>query len=212
MPKRSLERGRDALEVGCQQTPFEVPRRLAALPRHRRLVVGADEQAMALLTGVDLATEVNGAHELVAGALVVGDDVIERLGDHVGVLHGEHRQFHTHHAAHLAGPQPASVHHVGRFNPLIAAVVAGGIPVTGEVAGGRVVQADAPGTVGRSLDAASPGVAADLGSGCGRRPGVGKGHATGIDVTVFGIEHRTHELVGVDDGQQPGSFVDRDHF
>ena len=209
--ERRVQRRCDPLEVRGQQALVEVPWRLPALPCHGRLLVRADQQTLTLLARVDLAAEVDGTHQLGAGALVVGDDLVNGLGDDVGVLHGEHRQLEPDHAAHLACPQPSRVDDMGRFQPVVA--LGGWVRCASEIASGRVVQPDAPRlAVRRPLDASRPGVATDLCARCHRRPGVREGHAGRIDVAVHVVVHRSGELAGIDDRHEPGGFFGGDHL
>jgi hypothetical protein len=57
--ERPLELGGDAVEVVGEQLEHEVPRRLLRGPRPVVLLVGAEQDALALLAGVDLAGEVD---------------------------------------------------------------------------------------------------------------------------------------------------------
>jgi hypothetical protein len=50
--------------------------------------------------------------QLVAALLVIGNDLRHLVGDEIHVLHGEHRKLEAHHAANLARPQAAAVHHM----------------------------------------------------------------------------------------------------
>ena len=109
MLEADLQRRRDAVEVGLQQLVAEIPRRVDRRPRLAGLLVGAEQDAVALLARVDLALEVEHADHLAAGLAVEGLDLRHRLGEQVHVLHGEHRQLEADHAADLARPQAAAV-------------------------------------------------------------------------------------------------------
>jgi hypothetical protein len=90
----------------------EIPRRVDRRPWLARLLVRAEQHAVALLARVDLALEVERADDLAAGVAVERLDLGDRLGQEIHVLHREHRQFDADHAADLAGPQAAAVDHV----------------------------------------------------------------------------------------------------
>ncbi len=50
--------------------------------------------------------------QFAAALLVVGDHLGHVIGDEIHMLHGQHRQFDADHAADLARPQAARIHHV----------------------------------------------------------------------------------------------------
>ena len=102
------------------------------------------------------------SHQLFARSLVVSDDLRDGLGDHVSVLHGEHRQFEAHHASDLARPQASGVDDVRRLDPVVTAVGIGRHRCAGEIAAGGVVQPDPPGAISGAFDAPSPRVSANF--------------------------------------------------
>src|SRR3546814_19183712 len=69
---------------------------------------GAHDQAAALLAHVDLGAEVDAVRQF----LRAGRHLRHLVGDEVVVLHRQHRQLEADHAADLARPEAAAVHHV----------------------------------------------------------------------------------------------------
>jgi hypothetical protein len=104
-----FERRRDAVEIGRQQLMAEIPRRVDRRPGLTGLLVGAEQDAGALLAGVDLALEINDANQFAAGPGVELQHLRHFLGQEIHVLHGEKRQFQTDHAADFARPEAAGI-------------------------------------------------------------------------------------------------------
>ena len=149
-----LEPVDEAVEVGGQQPHAEVERRGVDRPRLAGVLVGAEQQRVALLAGVEVAFVVDGHGHF--GAEV--GDLRQFLGDHVLVFHGEQRQFDADHAAKFPGPQ------------------AGG--VDDDLGGdGAVLGVDVPGAVGPLGQVVDRVVAVDLGAVVDGRLGVGVGDA-----------------------------------
>ena len=192
-----LQRLRDAVQVRRKQPHREVPRRLSGRPRQAGLLVGAEQHALALLAHVDLAAEVDHVHQPRAGAPVVLPHGFERLGDQVGVLHGQHRQLQAHHAPHLAGPQA----------PAVDDVLA--VDRSEVLSAGGVVHQHPPAPVTVALDGAGPGVAVHLGAGGPGRLGVGVGHPGRIHMALVGIHQRPYEVLGIEQRHQLGRLCHR---
>ena len=189
MGKRELEAGRDPVEVGRQELMAEVAWRRARRPRHARLLVGADEQALAFLAGVDLGLEVDRVRQL----LLALRDLGQIVGDQVVVLHREHRQLQPDQAADLARPEPGRVDHD-----------------LGRDAAGRRDHEPAAALLRAQLGHRREAV--DLGAGLARRLGVGLGHARGVDVALVGIEQRALEMPGLDQRMAALDLVERDEL
>ncbi len=81
-----LEMRRQALQIVGQELHVEVPRRLVGRPHAAVLLVGAHQDALALLAHVDLTGVVGGRQQLLGHRGHLG----HLLGDDVHVLHGEH--------------------------------------------------------------------------------------------------------------------------
>src|SRR5207245_9431316 len=67
MLEADLQRRRDAVDIGLQQFMAEIPRRVHRRPWLAGLLISAEQDAVALLAGVDLALEVHHAQHLAAG-------------------------------------------------------------------------------------------------------------------------------------------------
>ena len=133
MLEPDFQRWRDAVDVRCQQLVAEVPWRIDRRPRLARLLVGAEQHAVALLASVDLALEVEHANHLAAGAGVELLDLRHRLGEQVHVLHGQKRQLEADHPADLARPQAAAIDHVlGLHSALLGDDVPGAVCLLGQ--------------------------------------------------------------------------------
>ena len=108
----NLEFGRNAIEIGVEQSLREIPRSLLWRPRHARLLVGAEQHAALFLADVDLTSKVERHWHFLARRSNVRCNLGHVFGDEIHVLHGEHGQFDADHTADFAGPQSASVHDV----------------------------------------------------------------------------------------------------
>ena len=180
MPEADLERGRDPVEVGLQELVAEVPGGDLGRPGAAVLLVGAEQDAAALLAGVDLARQVEDADHLAAGAGVELGDLGHRLGQEVHVLHGEHRQLQPDHAADLARPEAAGVDHMLGLNR-------------------AVLGDDVPGAV-RLLGQLDHAVAEhDGGAERLRRLGVGMGGAGRVEMAFDRIPERADEVRRIHD-------------
>ncbi len=84
----------------------EVPGRTGHRPRCRTGLVGAEQQAVALLAEVHVAFVIDTRGQAFVAAL---GDLGDRVRDQVMVLHGLNRQMHACELGHLAGPQAARV-------------------------------------------------------------------------------------------------------
>ena len=132
----------------------------------RRLLVRAEEHAAALLADVDLAAEVDGHRQLVAGRLVERLDLGHVRGQHVLVLHGEDRELEADHPADLARPQAAGVDDVLGVDRV------------------AVLDLDVPGLVRTLRQPGHQRVQADLGAGHLGALDVGAGDAGRVDVAL----------------------------
>ena len=165
-----------------QQILPEIPRRRLRRPRRRRLLVGAEQQPAAFLPGVDLAGEVDGVDDLLAGRAVDLGDLRHVLGQDVVVLHREHRQLEPDHAADLARPEAAGIDHVlGADRALLGH--------------------DVPRAVGIRDELGHAIVEHDLGAGDPRRFRVGVRRAVRIEVALDRVPHRADEVFFVDQRQ-----------
>ena len=131
--------------------------------------------------------------------LVVVGDGGDVLGQQVHVLHGQHRQFDTRHAADLACPEATGVDHV---------VAADGAL---HLAAGCLDDLDLP-TFGGSSQRADPTVAVDGGAVVSGALCVGVGDAGGIDVTLVGVVHRPHEVLLLEEWHELLRLGDADEF
>ena len=193
MLEADFQRRRDAVEIGRQQFMAEIPRRVDRRPRLAGLFIGAEQDAVALLAGVDLALEVEHADHLAAGRLVEFLDLRHRLGEQIHVLHGQHRQFDADHAADLARPQAAAVDDMLGLDRALF----------GD---------DVPGAVGllRQFDDAV--AQHDLGAEFLGRLGVGDGGAGGIEMAFDRIPHGADEIGLVHQREHRLGFGRRDQL
>ena len=193
MLEADLQRRRDAVDVGLQQFVAEVPRRVHRRPRLARLLVRAEQDAVALLARIDLALEVEHADQFAARRLVEGFDLGDRLGQEVHVLHGEQRQLDADHAADLARPQAAAVDDVlGADRALLCDDVPGAVGVLGQ------------------LDDAVP--QDDIGAELLRRLGVGVRGARRIEMALDRIPHGADEVLFVHQREHRLGFRRRDQL
>jgi hypothetical protein len=65
-----FQRRRDAVEIRRQQLVAEIPRRVDRRPGLAGLLIGAEQHALALLAGVDLALEIDDANQFACRCLV----------------------------------------------------------------------------------------------------------------------------------------------
>ena len=184
-----LEAGRDAVEVRRQQLVAEVGRRGARRPGPAGLLIGAEHEALAFLSGIDLALEVDRVGQLLGPR----DHLGQVLGHQVVMLHREHRQLQPDQAADLARPQPGGVDH----------------DLGLDVAVGRDHQ---PAAVRLRVELDHGREAVDLGAGLAGGFGVGVGHAGGVDVTLVGIEQGAPEMAGLDQGMAALDLVEPDEL
>jgi hypothetical protein len=181
----------DAVEVGRQQLVAEVHGRAGHLPGRRARLVGPQQHALAFLPEVHVALVVDaGGQTHVRPPL---DDLRDRLGDQVVVLHGLHGQLQAGHVPDLAGPEAAGVdHHLGVDRAGLGHHVPGAVrPLVG-LEDGRV------GVIGGAVVA--------------RRLGVGVGDAGGIDVAVERVPEGGDIAAGVDQRMAPLNLLERDEL
>ena len=190
MLEAGVERLGDAFEIRGEKAGPELPRGLAFGPRLSALFIGAEEQTVAFLSHIDLATEVDGVHELFAFALVVRDDLGDLLGQEVHVLHRKERQLESDHAADLTSPETAGIHHVLAVHDRFVLIR------------GRVEHGEIPAAVSGPIDVAHPGVAMGLGSSPSGAFEVGVGDLARVEVALVGVPHRTHEVLRIEDRQE----------
>ena len=173
--ERLLQLGGDAVEVVGEQLEHEVPRRLLRRPRPVVLLVGAEQDALALLAGVDLAGEVDHVGQLAPVRLVVLDDLGHRLGHQVVVLHGQHGQLEP-------AMRPTSrAHRPPAFTTCSAWMVWSRSVMTSHVPSGRWLQ------IG------DPGVGVHLGAAVAGADGVGVGDAVRVDAALVLVVERADE-------------------
>ncbi len=181
---------RDALNVFCEQFVAEIPGRVERRPGAAGLFIGAHQHAVALLAEIDFPVEIDAVHQLLAARLVELDHLGHVLGDEIHVLHGQHRQLEPHHAADLARPEAAAVDHV----------LSDDLTLVGD---------DAPAAVLALHEVLYLGVQIDVGTVLLGRFRIGMGRAVGIEMTFHRIEHRTDELVGIEQRHQVMRFIRR---
>ena len=116
-------------------------------------------------------------------------DLVQRLGDQVMVLHRQHGQFQPDHAADLAGPEAACIHHL--------------------FAADRAFVGDhRPAAVLFRHQFLDLGVAVDLRTALAGRDGIGVGHAGRIDMALVRIIDGAGEMAGIDQRMQALRFVE----
>ena len=130
MREAALQLGRDAFEVVRQKLAVEIVRRRLRGPGDARLLIGAEQHALAFLAQIDFAREIGGVDDLAVQALQLRNG----LRDDVVVLHGEHRQRQADELADLARPQAAGVDHVLGVD---RALVGDDVPRNGRAADSR---------------------------------------------------------------------------
>ena len=165
----------DAVEVVVEQLEHEVPRRFLGCPRPVVLLVGAEQDALTLLPGVDLAGKVDEGGQLMSPLLVELDDLGDRFGHQVVVLHREHRQLDAAHPPHLASPQSTRIDDV--FG------VDGVIPIGDDI----------PGAVAALAEPGDPGVEVHLRTAVAGTDGVGMGDPVWVDAALVLVVQRAHE-------------------
>ena len=158
-------------------------------PRLSVLLVGADEHAPALLAHVELAAEVDDVQHLLAGLRDLGDLV----GDDVLVLHRREGMHDARHQTDLARPQPGRVHHVLGVQ-------------------GALLRHHVPGAVGALGEVRHAGLAVDPGAALAGRPGVGVGHARGVDVAFVGVVEHADVVLRIHDRQHPRRLLQIDEL
>ena len=109
------------------------------------------------------------------------------------MLHRQHRQLETDHAAHLASPQPASVHDV----------------LSVDVA---LIRDHVPGAIDILREVVHPRVAIDLGAGHAGALGVRVGDAGRIDVALDRVVEHADEVLRVEHGEHLLRLFERDHL
>ena len=166
---------RDAIEVVGEQLEHEVPGCLLRRPRPVVLLVGAQQDALPLLAGVDLAGEIDQVRQLAAHGCVVLDDFRHRLGHQVVMLHRQHRQLESGHAAHLARPQPACVHHVLGVDRVVS------------------ISDDVPCAIRALAEVRDPGVGVHLGAAIAGTGGIGVRDAVRVDAALVLVVQRADE-------------------
>ena len=125
--RRSAIRSRS----GASKLVAESQRRASDLPRRRLRLVGAEQHALPLLAEIDVALVVDAGGQPVFRSPL--DDLGDRLGDQVMVLHRLHRQIDAGKMTDLASPQAASIDdHFGMDRPLRGDDIPGAVgPLTG---------------------------------------------------------------------------------
>ena len=194
MLERHLELRRDPVEVRLQELRPEVPRRLERRPRDARLLVRPEEHRVAFLAEVELAAEVERHGHLTAGRRHVLDDLRHVVGHDVHVFHGEDRQLHSSHPAHLARPQ------AGRVDDVLGMDARPAIDV------------DVPGPVRPLPKPGHPGVPVDLGAGLAGGRGVGVRDAGRVDVPFDRVVQRANEVALFEEREQSLRLGRRDEF
>ena len=109
MSKAAFKFWSDALEIVWQQLEHEIPRGFFWRPWTIVLLVCAEQNALALLSGVNFAGEVDHVWQLFAVDAVELDDFFHWFGHQVVMLHCQNRKFDSAHATHFSGPQTTCV-------------------------------------------------------------------------------------------------------
>ena len=172
----------------------EVPRRLLRCPRPVVLFVGAEQDTLAFLAGIDLAGEVDHVRELATGALVVLDHLRHRFGHQVVVLHGEHRELEPAHATDLARPQSAGVHDVLGVDRVVA------------------IGDHVPRAVLALRESGHPRVGVDLGPALASADGVGVGDAVGVDAAFVLVVESADEVLLLEQRVELLGLLHGDHL
>ena len=186
--------GRDPVQVRLEELRPEVPGRHLGRPRPGVLLVGAQEHPAAFLADVDLAAEVDGHRQLLAGRLVEGLDLRHVRGEHVLVLHGQDRQLETHHPADLARPQAAGVDDVLGVDRVAA------------------LDLDVPRLVRTLRQPRDERVEAHLRAGHLGALHVGLGDTRRVDVALDAVVQRAHEVLRIHDREDVPRLRGRDHL
>ena len=109
------------------------------------------------------------------------------------MLHRKDRKLEADHAADLARPEAAGIHHVlGVERPLVGD--------------------HAPAAVALRLERLHAREAVDLGPLDARRLRVGVGHARGIDVAFDRVVERAHEIFPLHEGEEALGLLERDEL
>ena len=156
----------DAIEIVGQQLVAELQRGAVDRPEAAVFLVGAAEQALALLAQVVALVAVVQQRDLLAQGLDLGD----RLGDEILVFHGHQRQIDPGQLADLAAPETGGVDHRVGFD-------------------GALRRHHLPGAVGLRVGLDHRRMTVDLGAAVARALGKGVGNAAGVDVAFVGLEH-----------------------
>ena len=194
MREAALEFVRDAVEIVREQLEHEVPRRFLGRPWAVVLLVGAEQDALTFLTGVDLAGEVDHVRQFATVLLVVLDHLVHRLGHQVVVFHSEHWKFESAHAANFTRPQATGIHHMFGVDDMV--LVGDHIP--------RAVLA-----LGKSGD---PRVGVHLGATILGANGIGVCDAVGVYRALVFVEQGSDEVLLFEQWIEFLCFLHRDDF
>ena len=182
MLEADLQRRGDTVQIGLQQFVSEIPRRVERRPRFAGAFIGAQQDALTLLPGVDLTLEIHHADQFAAHGFVEFDDLGHGVGQQIHVLHRQHRQFQPDHAPDLARPQAARVHDV----------------LAADFAVHRVQRPHAVRILGDVLDRVAQ---FDLRAQRLRGLGIGDGGARRVQMPLDRIPQRAHEIGLVHQGE-----------
>ena len=156
-------------------------------PKAHVFLIGADQQALALLAQVIFAVAVGNRGQ----AAFHSGDLGDGFGDEILMFRGQQGQGQTRHRRHFARPKSRCIDH----------------PRGADIA---LVGAHDPGAIGLLLGAGDGGKAVNLGATLARAGGIGVGDARRINIAALGLEHDAADAVIIDQWVQALGLITAD--
>ena len=165
----------DPLQIVGEQLMAKSGGRAILGPEFHVLLIGADQQALALLAQVVFAIAVRNRRQ----AAVQRRNRVDGFGDEILMLGGDQRQRKARHRRHLAPPEPRRIDH----------------PRRADIA---LVGAHDPGAIRLRLGACDGRKAVDVRPPRPRPDGIGIGHARRVNIAAIGFKHDAANAVEID--------------
>ena len=190
---RGLDMGLQAVHIRRQQLLAKALRHAVHRPGRRILLVGPEDQALALFAHVVGGIALPEHRHLRQALGLALFKLRNGVGHEILVLHRDRRQVEADHRAHLPGPGARRGHH----------------RLAGDVAPCRLHQ---PLAGGGALDPRDLGVAVDLRPPIARALRQRLGHIHRRDVAVVGMEEGAHQAVEVAERPERADLVGADQL
>ena len=190
---RGFDMRLQAVHVRRQQLLPETLGNAVHRPGRRSLLVGPENQALALFAHVVGGVALAQHRQFGEARLPALDEFGDGVGDEVLVLDRDRRQVEAHHGAHLPRPGAGGGHH----------------GLAGDVA---AIGLDQPFAGAGALDARHLGVAVDLRAPVARALGQGLRHVHRRDMAVMGVEEGAHQPVEVGERPEVADLVGADQL